>query len=277
MGTLERIGLVVESGWMAPNQARLVVRCPEAALAAQPGQFVAVDAVPSPEDDEPRADALRAPFLRRPISFCDVDRAAGTFTLAFRTSGAGTRALARLRPGDRLAFLGPLGHGFALPETGTVVAVGGGIGVYPLLHLLRCARERGLRTVAVCGYRSAAEAFLLDEFRSVADECLFASDAGGLDVHGTAADALAALWERTPPEGPTAVLACGPVPMLKAVAARSAAAGHPCQVSLEERMACGTGICLVCACRVRAASGGAEYRRCCTEGPVFDAGEVVWE
>ncbi len=283
MRTLERIGTVVSSGFIAPEQARLVVHAPDAAAEVRPGQFAMLDCTPLPASSDaaggvlPKDAAQRAPFLRRPISFCDADRVAGTVTFVFRTSGTGTRALSRLRAGDRLSFLGPLGHGFALPETGTLVAVGGGIGVYPLLLLLRDARAKGLGTVAACGYRSPALAFLLDDFRDVSDATCFASDTGGLDFAGHAADAFADLLSRGLP-GPVSVATCGPAPMMRAVAARCASSGIPCQASLEERMACGTGICLVCACKVKAAaSGEAEYKRCCTEGPVFDAQEVAWE
>ncbi len=278
MRTLVRTGLVRSVGFMAPGQARMVVEEPATASAAQPGQFLEIDCTPAADGECARSASLRAPFLRRPISFCNVDRVAGTFTLAFRVSGAGTDALSRFRTGDRLSFLGPLGHGFTLPATGTCLAVGGGIGVYPLLHLLRAARERGLGTAAVCGYRSPEEAFLLDEFREVSDRTFFASDSGGLDFTGHAGAALEAFLASQTPAGPVTVLTCGPFPMMRAVAGLCARQGHACQVSLEERMGCGTGICLVCACKVRSLERGEpEYRRCCTEGPVFDAREVVWE
>jgi len=276
--TLVRTGLVRSIGSMAPAQVRLVVEDPYVARCAQPGQFLEVDCQPVVEGAAGRSASLRAPFLRRPISFCDVDPEDGTFTLAFRVSGPGTSALSRLRAGDRLSYLGPLGHGFTLPVTGTCLAVGGGIGVYPLLHLLRSARAHGLATAAVCGYRCPADAFLLDEFRDVSDRAFFASDGGGLDFTGHAGAALEAFLatDRTP--GPVTVFTCGPAPMMRAVAETSEREGHACQVSLEERMGCGTGICLVCACKVRGIEKGeAEYKRCCTEGPVFDAREVVWE
>jgi dihydroorotate dehydrogenase electron transfer subunit len=276
--SIVRDGLVLSVGFMAPGQVRMVVEDPEVALAARPGQFVEVGCSPAFEGESARSAATRAPFLRRPISFCDVDRAAGTFTLAFRVQGVGTEALSRFRSGDRLSYLGPLGHGFLLPESGSCLAVGGGIGVYPLLLLLRDAQARGLGTAAVCGYRSPEDAFLLDEFRSVSDRTFFASDTGGLDFTGHAAAALEAFLAALRPAGPVTVFTCGPYPMMRTVASLCEREGHACQVSLEERMGCGTGICLVCACKVRSLEKGEpEYRRCCTEGPVFDAREVVWE
>ena len=274
---LVNIGTVTSVDWIAPGQCRMVVHCPEVAAAALPGQFAEVDCTPVSEGPARVLSASRAPFLRRPISFCDVDATAGTFTLVFRVQGAGTLALSRFQSGERISVLGPLGHGFRIPETGSCVAVGGGIGVYPLLHLLRTCADRGLGTTAVCGYRSVEEAFLLEEFRSVADETYFASDSGGLDFEGHSAAALAALWSSRPASGPVTIFTCGPAPMMRAVAELATIRGHACQVSLEERMGCGTGICLVCACEIHhRETGGTEYKRCCTEGPVFDAGEVVW-
>jgi dihydroorotate dehydrogenase electron transfer subunit len=275
---LEYIGTVRSVDWIAPFQCRMVIHCPEIAAGALPGQFAEVDCTPVPEGSMRVLNASRAPFLRRPISFCDIDVPAGTFTLVFRAQGAGTLALSRFRAGDRISVLGPLGHGFRIPTTGSCIAVGGGIGVYPLLHLLRTCSARGLGTTAICGYRSVEDAFLMDEFRSAADETFFASDSGGLDFSGHAAAALAAHWSTRGTSGPVTVFTCGPVPMMKAVAELAETAGHACQVSLEERMGCGTGICLVCACEIRnRGTGGTEFKRCCTEGPVFEAGEVVWE
>jgi len=278
MRTILRTGRVRSVDFLAPAQVRLVVEDPETAQSAQPGQFLEVDCAPAVEGTGSRSASLRAPFLRRPLSFCDVDRAAGTFTLAFRVSGAGTGALSRFRAGDQLSYLGPLGHGFSSPASGLCLAVGGGIGVYPLLHLLRSAREQGLGTAAVCGYRSPEDAFLLDEFRSVSDRAFFASDTGGLDFTGHAGAALETFLASERPVGPVTVFTCGPYPMMRAVAALCERSGHACQVSLEERMGCGTGICLVCACKIRSLERAEpEYKRCCTEGPVFDAREVVWE
>ena len=276
--TISHIGSVRSIDTIAPRQVRLRIDCPTIARSAQPGQFVEVDCTPLPEKGDPYGNRTGTPFLRRPISFCDVDPLGDTFTLVFRLQGAGTHALARVHPGDRLSFLGPLGHGFPIPSAGTCVAVGGGIGVYPLLHLLRTCSERGLGTAAICGYRSPEEAFLLEEFRAAADSVFFASDAGGLDFKGNACEALHAFWSKHPPTGSVTVFTCGPVPMMRSVTEQSAAAGHPCHVSLEQRMGCGTGICLVCACKVRSRGpDGFDYKRCCCEGPVFDAEEVVWE
>lgn len=228
------------------------------AQAAVPGQFVNV-----------ACDG----FLRRPISICSTDAAKGTFSIAIRVKGDGTAFLRDCSAGEFLSVQGPLGNGFDLSGVTRCVTVGGGIGIFPLMFLLDEAKARGIQTVAICGYRSAADSFCTDEIRSKADSTCFSSDFGDMDFCGNAAQALSQIGEM---ENAT-VFTCGPAPMMKSVSDFCAGRDIPCFASLEERMACGTGICLVCACKVKAGVGDYEYKRCCCDGPVFAASEVVWE
>jgi len=229
---------------------------------AQPGQFVNVSC---------------QQFLRRPFGIMAVDRTAGTFQIGIQVKGKGTMEFKDLRAGTVVSVLGPLGHGFDLAGYRRVITVGGGTGVFPLYFVQEHCRAAGVETVAVCGYRSTQDAILVDEFRHVASKAVFASDSGGMDVEGHAAMALDKVLEDLGPAEGTVVLTCGPKIMMQAVAERAARAGLPCQVSLEERMGCGIGICLVCVCKIKEQETGAiSHQRCCVEGPVFPAEAVVW-
>ena len=189
-------------------------------------------------------------FLRRPISLCGYEN--GTARLVFAVKGRGTAALAELQTGDEVDMLGALGNGFS--ERATIL-VGGGIGLPPLLYYAKTHEN----THAIAGFRNKEQVILSDEFPS-AEVCL------GDDYPHVRLEKRLAAGERA------TVLACGPHPLLKAVAGVCARYNTPCFVSLEERMACGVGACLVCACAV-----GGHYLRCCKDGPVFDASEVDWK
>lgn len=206
-------------------------------------------------------------LLRRPISVCDWSEEEDTLRLVFEVRGEGTLWLSRRQAGEALDLLGPLGHGFDMEQPGRYLLVGGGIGVPPMLG---CARRGGRPVTAVLGFRSGANAMLLDDFAAVCDGVRVATDDGSMGHHGFV-DAL--VREELKEGGYAAVLACGPKPMLRSVAAAAAAFGLPCQVSMEERMGCGVGACLVCACK----TVDGRYRHVCKDGPVWNAGEVDWD
>lgn len=198
-------------------------------------------------------------LLRRPISLCGSDGEVARMVYAVR--GDGTRWLSTRRVGQRLDLLGPLGRGFTLDDRPTLL-VGGGIGVPPMAF---CADRLEGRSHAILGFRNAEAVCLTEAFASFD----LLTDDGSAGEKGYPHEVLrehlqGGPWER--------VLSCGPLPMLKAVAAVCAEAHIPCQVSLEERMACGIGACLVCAC-----AAGGTMKRVCKDGPVFDAAEVNWD
>lgn len=238
----------------------LVLENSEIAGTAVPGQFVNVDC---------------GLFLKRPISISGTDRDNGTFSLGIRIKGKGTQSLSGSITGDMVTVHGPLGKGFDLSETKSCVAVGGGVGIFPLMFLLDEAKKRGIPCTAVCGFKSDRDSFCTPEIRSRSDITCFSSDCGDMDFDGNAADALKQI---DIPDGST-IFTCGPVPMMRSVYEYSAAKGYGCFASLEERMGCGTGICLVCSCKIRVkyGTGDFEYKRCCHDGPVFDASEVLWD
>lgn len=245
---------------LSQTAVSLELSAPGIAQAAVPGQFVNVQT---------------AQFLRRPIGIMDRDLEKGTITLGIQIVGEGTAWLARQREGDVLNVLGPLGNGFDFAGARRIITVGGGAGVFPLHFVQQWCREKGLQSLAVCGYRSRSESVLSQAFEKCGCQVLFASEAGDMDLHGHAGQAFGQLLDSLDEKEGTIVMACGPRPMLQAIASLAQTQNLPCQVSLEERMACGIGICLVCACKVKAANEST-YARLCVDGPVFDAREVVW-
>ena len=208
-------------------------------------------------------------LLRRPISVCTCqsDDPADLLTIVFEVRGEGTEWLARREVGESLDVLGLLGNGFQMDPKSRCLLVGGGIGVPPMLG---CAKWTAGQSTAVLGFRSADRAMLTEEFQKCCKDVLLCSDDGSLGQKGFVDAQVRAVLEKD--KNFTAVLACGPKPMLKNVAAVAAEYGVPCQVSMEERMACGVGACLGCA--IQMADG--TMKHVCKDGPVFDAEEVEW-
>lgn len=209
-------------------------------------------------------------LLRRPISVCMVqeDEPQDTARVVFEVRGEGTKWLAQRQVGDKVNVLGPLGNGFTVTPNDRLLLVGGGIGVPPLLGQ---AAFTAKNSTAVLGFRSADRAMLVEDYRDYCEAVYLCSDDGSLGRHGFVDAQLKDILEKD--KNFTAVLACGPKPMLKNVAKVAAEYGVPCQVSLEERMACGVGACLGCA--VQMADG--TMKHVCKDGPVFDAREVDWD
>ena len=235
---------------------QLVLDAPQIAAAAQCGQFVHIA-------------CGEGNLLRRPISICEAGE--GRLRIVFQVKGEGTRWLADRKEGDTLDVLGPLGHGFDTAALGArPVLIGGGIGVPPMLQTVKCAKAAGAAPRAILGFRNQGAVILEEDFRAVC-ETFVTTDDGSYARHGFVTDVLKELVADA-----TGVAACGPKPMLKAIAAIAKQAGLPCQVSMEERMGCGIGACLVCACALKAENGETRYGHVCKDGPVFNAEEVEW-
>ena len=256
---------------------RLRLGAPAAAAAAAPGQFVHV-----------RVPALDASAMRRPVSVCDADSAAGVLTLVFKIVGRGTAALATVREGDRVDLMGPLGNGFPRPPAGAeVLLVGGGYGVAPLYFLARKVLDgrdgrdgRGGIHLFVGG-RTKEDLLLLDDFRALGVAVHPATDDGSLGTKGLVTaplDAWFAARGRVVHPATAAkpeLFACGPAPMLRAIDERAQALGADAWLSLDRRMLCGVGACLGCTQVVRDGDATATVR-VCADGPVFPRGRVVW-
>ena len=243
----------------------LTLVAPRIAEAARPGQFVHL-----------LAGEDRSFPLRRPFSIHRVETT-GTVEVVFDVVGAGTLALSRLRPGDVVDVLGPLGRPFVPPgEPAGCVLVGGGYGTAPLFFLAAELRARRCRVDFVIGAASAARLLDPAEAGRLGHSLTVTTDDGSAGRPGLVTDPLPELLART---GAGRVYACGPMPMLAAVSRVAAAAGVPCQVAVEEQMACGTGICFSCVVPVGGGGAGpAETRlaRSCLEGPVFDGAAIAW-
>lgn len=205
-------------------------------------------------------------LLPRPISICEIDKAAQTLRVVYRVAGKGTEEFSHLKAGDQIDILGPLGNGFPL-EGERPMVVGGGIGVPPMLEL---AKQLPGTVTAVMGYRND-DLFLNEEFTDVAAELVIATDDGSVGTHGTVVDAIVENEIDA-----DVIYACGPKPMLKALANYAAEKNIKCYVSMEERMACGVGACLGCVCQSKEVDDHSHVKnkRVCADGPVFLSTEV---
>lgn len=205
--------------------------------------------------------------LRRPISISEIDQANGTITIVFEVRGEGTAWLATRKAGDELNILGPLGNGFFPDKDRPAVFIGGGIGCPPMLG---AAQDYGENAEAILGFRSKEQLILLDKFERCCQSVAVTTNDGSYGTKGFVTDILKDKLAEKPD---CVVYACGPMPMLKGVAAMCAEYNVQCYVSLEQRMGCGIGACLVCACKTHE-QDGEHMRHVCKNGPVFDAKEV---
>jgi len=244
-----------------PSAFVIDLDCGELSRESVPGQFVQV-----------RVAEATDPFLRRTFSISGADPDRGTVRLMVDVVGRGTRQLCGMGPGAALSCIGPLGWGFdtGFGGPGACLLVAGGVGVAPLLFLADRLRSRGEREITVL--MGARTGDILDMANDPVLDGLtvrYATEDGSRGYRGYVTGPLE---EELAGGRYTAVYTCGPHPMLRATAGIARKHGIPCQVSLEERMACGIGACLGCA--VRLADGNVV--RACKEGPVFDAEEIAW-
>ncbi len=197
-------------------------------------------------------------FLRRPISVCDVE---GTvLTLIYKVVGEGTRKMAAMAAGEELNLLTGLGNGYTIKNAGArPLLVGGGVGVPPLYYLAKQLRAQGLTVRVLLGFNTANEVFYEQEFNDLGCEVVVTTADGS---HGTKGFVTAALDGQQ-----SYYYACGPIPMLRALIA---AAGTQGEVSMEERMGCGYGVCV--GCTIQTTQGN---KRVCKDGPVFEAGDLL--
>ncbi|MDR1805301.1 MAG: dihydroorotate dehydrogenase electron transfer subunit [Clostridium sp.] len=252
---LQEIARLLSNSLIAQGIYRAELDSPLVAAQAQPGQFVHV--------------LCGEKTLRRPISICRVDD--GRITLVYAVRGEGTAWLSQQAVGGTLDILGALGNGFGgLGDNKRLLVVGGGIGVPPLLDCaLRCGAAV---TDAVLGFRTAEQVILEDEFAAACQCVAIATEDGSRGTRGFVTTPMERLLEENRYD---AVFACGPMPMLRAVAELAAKKTVPCRLSLEERMGCGVGACLVCSAKIKRA-GTEDYLRVCKDGPVFNGEELCW-
>ncbi len=224
--------------------------------AIEAGQFVQVEVSDS-----------KTTYLRRPISVNFVDKANNSLWLLIRNAGEGTRHLTSAPTGKLINVILPLGRGFGIPDTAgkRVLLVGGGVGVAPLLYLGHELRKKGFAPEFLLGARSASDLLMLEEFEATGKTYLSTED-GSAGEKGlvTTNSVFDYKFDK--------IYCCGPMPMMKAVASLARRKETDCEVSLENKMACGLGACLCC---VEKNADG--HNVCvCTEGPVFNINELPW-
>lgn len=256
----EKAGIVFNKE-VAHRTYYMGLRSPRIAGAVRPGQFVML-----------RVTDGIDPLLRRPFSICRVE-GDGLFCILYRIVGKGTAIMSKTGEGERLSALGPLGRGFKLPPAGgRSLLVAGGIGIAPLIFLAQIIDKGDMAFLS--GYRSAGEIVPTDQV-GVGSGISIATDDGTAGHRGPVTELLKGHAEGAG-EGRPIVFACGPLPMLKEVAALTTHWRIPCQVSLETSMACGVGACQ--GCSVRGSSGHEMlYHHVCQDGPVFDANALDWK
>ncbi|WP_410076060.1 dihydroorotate dehydrogenase electron transfer subunit [Anaerostipes sp.] len=231
----------------------MTLKAEEIAKEAKAGQFISVYL------------NNKSKILPRPISICGIDKEAGTLRIVYRTVGDGTKELSDYKEGETVKILGPLGNGFTQKDKKAIL-IGGGIGIPPMLELMK---QLDCEKTAVLGYRDS-DMFLKDEFEAVGDVVISTEDGS----YGTKGNVIDAIKEQGV-EG-SIIYACGPTPMLRGIKAYAEEMGIEAQISMEERMACGIGACLVCVCKSKDVDSHSHVhnKRVCKDGPVFDAREV---
>ena len=293
---------------------RLILDLP-AFVPTEPGQFVQLLCRPpgepaSPEpmqwgDGQPPEFSQvelvdRQPMLRRPFSIAgrrDHAHGAVELDIIYRTVGVGTRWLSEVRVGAPLSVLGPLGNAFDIhPDKPVAALVGGGVGIPPMLYLAEALAAAGKRTVAFTGAQTAgllplrllpsgkvardgAPSHCIAELAAFGVDSAVATDDGSLGAEGLVSEVFQR-WLDSGQVDPDelVVYSCGPERMMRAVGKICIARGAACQLSMERTMACGMGTCQSCVCKLRTDDAdGWAYKLCCTDGPVFDADQIVWD
>ncbi len=245
---------------MGRGYHRLVLKSPEIARHAVPGQFVML-----------RVSENLDPLLARPFGI--FSRSSSSLEIIYRVAGKGTSLLTRMESGHALSLLGPIGSGFPVPAKQTIpLLVSGGSGFPPLHFLLLQNEEPAHLFVGARNSECLPPASVLKSFRALTEKVHIATDDGSAGQKGVATDLLKDYLSGRELSSTPVVYACGPHAMMASASAIASAFGITCYVSVEERMACGLGVCMGCSIPMK--SGG--YKRACKDGPVFDSTIVNW-
>ncbi|MDI6731745.1 MAG: dihydroorotate dehydrogenase electron transfer subunit [Candidatus Margulisbacteria bacterium] len=256
---------ILQHQQIASTVFKLTLSSPNLCQEAKPGQFVNI-----------RVSSKYDPLLRRPLSLHRIIKKDNAFQLLYEVVGKGTAILSQTKPGDDLDILGPLGSGFSLPsEKQTIILVGGGMGVAPLVNLAEKIKDQRPKTkdqiIAFIGAGTKAKLYCEKDFKQIADKVLISTDDGSHGEKGFVSDLL---YSRLTihDSRPASIYACGPYAMLEAISNIARKNKIPCQVSMEAKMACGIGTCMGCVIKTK--NG---YKKVCDDGPVFDAAEIIWD
>ncbi len=252
MSKTKKSALVLSVDTLGEGITQIWLSCKEVASEAVAGQFINAYC-----NDNTR-------ILPRPISICEIDKEEGKLRIVFRVVGSGTDEFSKLKEGDSIDIMGPLGNGFTLKDEPAII-MGGGIGIPPMLEV---AKQLTCEKTIVLGYRDSL--FLKDEFEKYGKVVVSTED-GSFGTKGNVIDAI----KENDVKGKV-IYACGPKPMLKGIKAYALENNIEAQISMEERMACGIGACLACVCKSSQvdAHSNVNNKRVCKDGPVFYAQEV---
>ena len=249
---------ILENPVVAKDYREMFLRWPAGVRIPAPGQILSV-----------RVNASTVPFLRRPFAIASFDKQTRVASIIYHVRGPGTALMAALQPGDEVDILGPRGFSFRTGTERTPLLVGGGVGTGPIVYAANYLASKGYHPTLVIGYRNQA---LVPTLRlDPAIRLLVCTDDGTAGLRGTVINGLESLTETERHDA--FVWACGPQPMLKAVHFWAFPQGLPCQVSLEEIMACGVGACMGCTVET---VDERQVVRVCTEGPVLASEEIKW-
>ncbi len=257
---------VVEQEPLIAEHFVLTLHAPKISETASPGQFLMLRCAQDTYD----------PFLRRPMSIMNASKKDKTVQVYYKAVGKGTQTLAHARTGTKLDMLAPLGNGFKVEAGKTPILIAGGYGVAPLYFLASVLRKELGKTATIYALLGARNDKLLafdTEFSGLKCELLISTDDGSVGIQGNVLDLLKKVVEKEANKDGLQIYACGPTPMMRAVALYANEVGLSCQVSLEEAMACGFGICMGC---VYPCTDDGTYKKVCTHGPVVTAKEVKW-
>jgi dihydroorotate dehydrogenase electron transfer subunit len=266
----QEISRIIDNRKVTENYYLLTLASKYIATNAEPGQFVMV-----------RVTNEFQPLLRRPISIHNCDTKKEIIELLFDVVGEGTQLLAEKAVNEELDILGPLGKGFVMPAgnaggspaTKMAILVGGGIGIAPLLFLAKELKGKVPAVYVIIGARTKTHLLDPKDFTDTGAQVLTCTDNGSAGKKGLAPEFIPPILEEAKELTRQSIIyACGPRPMLKMCAEIAQPYNVPCQVSMEERMACGVGACMGCVIKTRAG-----YKKVCDDGPVFGAENVVWD
>ena len=247
---------IINQEEIAENIFRMELELDEIAKVALPGQFINLYCKEGEN------------LLPRPISICEVNKEKGIVTLVYAVVGKGTNSFSLLKKDENIKVLGPLGNGFQIDKSiKKHILIGGGIGVPPLIEL---AKHLTGEIYAFLGF--AESPILVKELENYGVKVFVATDKGKVGFKGNVIDLL-----KNENASGDMIYSCGPKPMLNAVSIWAEEMGIKAQVSMEERMACGIGVCVGCTCKYKKKEEEDwENKKVCTDGPVFWSEEVVW-
>ncbi|MDO5555568.1 MAG: dihydroorotate dehydrogenase electron transfer subunit [Clostridia bacterium] len=233
---------------------------PEIAKMALPGQFIEI-----------KVSDTFEPFLRRPISIYNADKENELIEFIFQVRGRGTGFLSQVEEGDLLDVVGPLGDSaFDIKKYKNIAIIGGGIGIFPLYELAKNSIKQA-NTYTYLGFRNKELVILEKEFKKVSTKLTITTDDGTYGEKGYAIDYLKSDFDNLNIDS---LFACGPLPMLKKVKEFAESKNIYCQLSLEQRMACGIGACMGCSVKLETNDDSIKYARVCKDGPVFESNKI---